>query len=489
MPLGALEEQVTVIGQSPLVDVKSTVKGMTMTKEMFSSLPRGRDFDSLVGAVPGVQNERLLSGISVDGASGAENMFYVDGTDITNPYVGVRGQGVAFEFVDEVQVKASGYQAEFGGSLGGVIQVITRQGGNAFHGDVIGYYSGSSLTGKERDTLRLGLYDINIAEYVNYQDLYGKDKVDRLEAGFNLGGYIIKDRFWFFGSLLPVYNTTTRHVCSTRRRSKGITRRGYLMELPGQIDVAAFQVPAPGRELREQFITMKGAAAPGRHGRPHGGLGRLRVPLPRLDRRAYADFIFGKNALFSLRGGSIQQLWSTGPSARRAAACSSADRRGNPFPGHPFRVHQAEGLGELPGSRGLDDSKRSMAQKTFVGNDLAFISTSPGNTPGRPGPNGSRTSEDSRDGYGYDYPRLSERQFLLGPAVIYWGQNYGRGTYGYYAASGMPASGPRGYFYKIHNDRWSLFLQDSWTIKDRLTLDLGVRAESEYLPSYSDEPV
>ena len=52
MPLGALEEQVTVIGQSPLVDVKSTVKGMTMTKEMFSSLPRGRDFDSLVARRP-----------------------------------------------------------------------------------------------------------------------------------------------------------------------------------------------------------------------------------------------------------------------------------------------------------------------------------------------------------------------------------------------------------------------------------------------------
>ena len=159
MPLGAIEEEVTVIGQSPLIDVKSTVKGMTMTREVFEILPRGRDFDTLVGAVPGVQNEPMLSGISVDGASGAENMFYVDGTDITNVYTGVRGQGVAFEFVDEVQVKASGYQAEYGGSLGGVIHVITRQGGNAFHGDVLGYYSGSRLNGKERDTLRLNPYD------------------------------------------------------------------------------------------------------------------------------------------------------------------------------------------------------------------------------------------------------------------------------------------------------------------------------------------
>lgn len=212
MQMGCLEEQVTVVGKSPLIDVKSTTKGMTMTKEMFEVLPRGRDFDTLVTAVPGVSNEPLLAGLSVDGASGAENMYYIDGTDITNLYVGVRGQDAAFEFVDEVQVNASGYQAEFGGSLGGVVSVITRQGGNTFHGELIGYYSGSSFTGKERDTLRLGLYDVNIAEYVNYQGLYGKDKIDRLEVGFSLGGYIIKDRLWFFGSFLPVFQSTERHV-------------------------------------------------------------------------------------------------------------------------------------------------------------------------------------------------------------------------------------------------------------------------------------
>ncbi len=53
----AIEEQVTVVGQSPLIDVKSTVKGQTMTKEMFMSLPRSRNFDGLLSTVPGVQYE------------------------------------------------------------------------------------------------------------------------------------------------------------------------------------------------------------------------------------------------------------------------------------------------------------------------------------------------------------------------------------------------------------------------------------------------
>jgi len=119
MQLGGLEEQVTVVGQSPLIDVKSTVKGLTMTKDMFEVLPRGRDFDTLVTAVPGVINEPLLAGISVDGASGLENMYYIDGTDIGDMMTGARGQGADFEFVDEVQIKASGYEAEYGGATTG----------------------------------------------------------------------------------------------------------------------------------------------------------------------------------------------------------------------------------------------------------------------------------------------------------------------------------------------------------------------------------
>ena len=158
MPPGAIEEQVTVIGQSPLIDVKSTVKGMTMTKEVFFPAPRpglrlaGRRRPRRPERTPALRRlgRRRL---------GLREHVLRRRHGHHQPYTGVRGQGVAFEFVDEVQVKASGYQAEYGGSLGGVIHVITRQGGNAFHGDVLGYYSGSGLNGKERDTLRLNPYE------------------------------------------------------------------------------------------------------------------------------------------------------------------------------------------------------------------------------------------------------------------------------------------------------------------------------------------
>src|SRR5512135_516837 len=84
----AVEAEVTVIGQSPLIDVKSTVKGQVMTKDVFMALPRGRSFDSLISTIPGVQYESNTAGISVDGATGPENVFYADGADISDFHYG-----------------------------------------------------------------------------------------------------------------------------------------------------------------------------------------------------------------------------------------------------------------------------------------------------------------------------------------------------------------------------------------------------------------
>ena len=211
----ALEEQVTVIGQSPLIDVKSTVKSQTMTKEVFMALPRNRSFDGLVSTIPGVQYDNRTGGLSVDGATGTENMWYMDGADITQPHIGTNAQGAVMELVDEVKVTASGYNAEFGGSMGGVVNVITRSGGNAYHGDVSFYYNDNTqfMQGKAREYFRWSPLNSNIPEYVNDDDLYwqggrARDDYKRFEGVFTLGGYILKDKLWFFGSVNPVYSRT-----------------------------------------------------------------------------------------------------------------------------------------------------------------------------------------------------------------------------------------------------------------------------------------
>ena len=125
LAVSSIEEQVTVIGESPLIDVKTSARVAAMTRNIFATLPKGRNFDSLLVTVPGVLDEPMLAGTSVDGASGAENMWYVDGISTTNLVYGTSGQGVNFDFIEEVNFKSSGYNAEYGGSLGGVVNVLT----------------------------------------------------------------------------------------------------------------------------------------------------------------------------------------------------------------------------------------------------------------------------------------------------------------------------------------------------------------------------
>lgn len=132
-----------------------------------------------------------------------------------NIHLGTRGQNVVLELVDEVKVTASGYNAEFGGSMGGVVNVISRSGGNTFHGDIMGYYNNNKLwmQGKDRQYLRQNPYVYGQYEYVSDDDLYfdgGKkrDKYNRLEGIVSFGGYILKDKLWFFASFDPIYIET-----------------------------------------------------------------------------------------------------------------------------------------------------------------------------------------------------------------------------------------------------------------------------------------
>ena len=90
---------------------------------------------TLVTSAPGVTDEARNRGIQIDGASGADNRFMIDGVDTTDLRFGTSGKALANDFVQEVQVKSSGYNAEYRASIGGVISAITKSGGNQYHGE------------------------------------------------------------------------------------------------------------------------------------------------------------------------------------------------------------------------------------------------------------------------------------------------------------------------------------------------------------------
>ena len=493
MGMGAIEEEITVVGQSPLIDVKSTTKGMTLTKMMFEVLPKGRNFDTLVTAVPGVNVEPGFggSGMSVDGASSAENMYFVDGTDIGSITIGTRAQSAAFEFVEEVQVLASGYEAEYGGAVGGVVSVITRQGGNEFHGELIGYYSGSALNGNERDTLRRNPLNTFEAEYVNYQDLYGKDKVDRTEVGFSLGGYIIKDRVWFFGSFLPVFRNTTRHVefLTTPVREGDYDQKQNYWNFQGKLTAQPFSFMRVGASFVNNFYKYRGSL-PSRDGTGNPDdpdWADYGFDYPNWSAAGFADVTLGANLMMNIRGGRFfydqtnQQVLPEIPNYRHygdGAASFNGTALEVPVQWNVPYGYTNKGRGYV--------TERLKRYKNHLGADFTYFTYLGGEHAFKFGVQYVRQGEDVADALGFPY--APEIRLFWGQDAVFGGVNYGTGTYGYYEVRGNEESGVFGEKFDVHNDRWAIYAQDSWTLGERFTLNLGIRFESEYVPPYSEDP-
>ena len=203
------KEAITVTGEAPLIDTSSTTTGTSYSAKVIEKLPIARNYASIVLMQPGVQTDagetqgRALA-ISVYGATSAENLWIIDGVNTTNVIKGFQGKAINGEFIQEVEVKTGGYQAEYGRNTGGVVNVITKSGGNEFHGDVFGYYNPQSFTSKQRFDLTPNESRTGDAS----KETAGSHTVniDRREGGVDLGGFFLKDHIWFYGAYDRVVN-------------------------------------------------------------------------------------------------------------------------------------------------------------------------------------------------------------------------------------------------------------------------------------------
>ncbi|HJS51930.1 MAG TPA: TonB-dependent receptor, partial [Pyrinomonadaceae bacterium] len=125
------DSEVTIDNTSNNIDTN-------ITKKIFEALPGGTGFTSLLKIAPNVRPEALAAGFQIDGASGAENVFVIDGQEVTNFRTGQlnSNNNLPFALLQEVQVKSTGFNAEYGGATGGVINAVTLGGGNEWHANV-----------------------------------------------------------------------------------------------------------------------------------------------------------------------------------------------------------------------------------------------------------------------------------------------------------------------------------------------------------------
>jgi len=241
MKPGSESTTVEVNEESPAVDVTQSKVQTNVVHEVLDNIPKGRSFQSLIPFAPGARQEPLQSGtgsrdngFQIDGASDSENVYLIDGINTTNIQNGGVGKNFNTDFVQEVQIKTSSFEAEFGGALGGVINAIPKHGGPNWHGELLTYWRTNALNANDPCAsgmtssgfstvcgLRLlppPAAQLNTTTRVDGTPEYyvpQKDKRRILEPGFQVGGPLFTDRLRLYTSYIPYIDTISRNTTFT----------------------------------------------------------------------------------------------------------------------------------------------------------------------------------------------------------------------------------------------------------------------------------
>ena len=248
MAVGAAGTVVEVSGEAPLIDVTTETTQTNVTADVLKDVPtEGRSFQSVIQFSPSARNEPLAGstgspqmsmgngtggqspgsggngqsfGYSVAGGADSENSYLVEGQETADSIGGFSHTNVPFDFIQEVQVKSSGIEAEHGGALGGVVNVIMKKGGNSIHGSVFGSLERGSWDGGPTafnrydpsyvtaiDSSGTAYIDPNTQQYQSKRDTLGDE-----QSGFTVGGAIVKDKLWFFLGFDPEARDIERSV-------------------------------------------------------------------------------------------------------------------------------------------------------------------------------------------------------------------------------------------------------------------------------------
>lgn len=474
LALATLSETVIVRAQAAAVDVTSSSASTNISRERLEMIPRGRDFTDVVAQAAGAAAESQAGGISIDGSSGSENRFIIDGINTTSPQVGTNAVPLRADFMEEVQVKSAGYAAEFGGSTGGVINAITRSGTNEWHGGVFGDFQQRKWGGAERPLLRTSLTS-NTFTYVNPE----KDDETRIDPGFSIGGPVLRDRLWFFGAYQPGIRSTERTVNFTNGQTNtfdqdfmvnygtvnvtGNVGAGILFRVGANFSPYETERSLPGQDGRTSLTTADSYT--------RGTKG---------DRRTYSgsvDYVPTRHVAVSARAGRF---------------LTDNESTGVAFPGliHNFSgASTPAGIAALPSEFRrqvgflsdvlvTDATARDEYIRDYLGVDATFYFQGAGDHQLKVGAQFEKIYNDVQSGYNAD--RIL--YYAGRPYLTSTGQQV-QGTYGYFRLLNISTLGD----VESRND--VLFIQDTWRPMPRLTLNIGVRAEHERIPNFGDRGV
>lgn len=236
LSVGGEKTVVEISAESPQIDVTSTTTQTNITNDVINYVPRGTSFQSVIQFAPAARNEPLMGntttngsgsvspgngsnggsfGYSVAGGSDSENSYLVEGQETANLIGGYSHTNVPFDFIQEVQVKTSGIEAEHGGSLGGVVNVVMQKGSPRYHGSVFAQFENNAMDAGPNPTSR---YDPTSSGTTTswgfvdpaYQSYQGHSlQHSEFLPGFTFGGPLLpflpkmRDKLFFFVAFNP----------------------------------------------------------------------------------------------------------------------------------------------------------------------------------------------------------------------------------------------------------------------------------------------
>ena len=477
------QASVTVSGEAPLVDTSSTTGGTNYTSKVIEKLPVGRNYTEIIKSNPAVNTDqgdtqgRALA-ITVYGATSVENQFIIDGVNTTNVIRGFQGKAINNEFIQEVEIKTGGYQAEYGRAMGGVINVITKSGGNEFHGDGFVYFDN---------------YGMRATQVINDQDIVSGVRIasyDRTDFGVDLGGPIIKDKLWFFGA----YNRVNRPATVSNYQD--------LTDVNGNLTVpASAKFPANSTDnlysgkltwnvatgttivgtVFADPSTVSGAATSDpTHSRYPASIVSLNpttwqanLDVGGTDYGVRATQLFGASSLVTAQYSHHSDRYHTNPLDANTIRNDDWTCNGG-TPDFPCTIPNIPntstgGFGGVTGYIGNNDSTRNQGRL-----DMSF----------------SLANHELKAGGDYQVGRTNAVSFFTGLQQIAKYNEYGQTYYAHtFWANGIDDLTPTGNTVSPKTYNQSAYLQDSWRVLPNLTVNAGVRWDREDLHDYTGSSV
>lgn len=173
-----IQETVVVTGKSPTVDREATTVVAILNDDFIKQIPATRDLDTFFNMVPGV------TGDTTHGSSERDNSYNLDGVNVTDPVTGTRAGSFSMDIVEELSVQTGGVTAEQGSVRGAVVNVVTKSGGSKLSGMASIYYRHKSL---QSDNTTGTVFEGEESGF-DYE----------VEPGINLGGPLVQNKIWFF---------------------------------------------------------------------------------------------------------------------------------------------------------------------------------------------------------------------------------------------------------------------------------------------------